>query len=268
MLLLQQGVRPRERELVDQLLGADDAVMRAQAGKILESEGYLQSGRAIVFVVEPPAGGTSSDDEVLLSQIVVAVKRILHPGAVAATTQATRCVLVVSLEGRGEPSAEAAEMALRVHGCLTTLPKEQVGGRSSLVTYGNAFDAWAEAGVALRQAAVSAHVARRVTGLGSVVGWVQLGVYQVLGRLPEDALGNSDADRRLTALLEKPDLVLTLETYLEFAGDAKRTAEELNLHRASLYYRLSRIEELLDIDLKRGEDRLTMHVALKSLHLR
>jgi sugar diacid utilization regulator len=271
MLLLQQGVRPRERELVDALLTGEEATSRIAAGAALVSEGFVQSGRALVFVVEPTGGNNGAaptDHEVLLSQIVVRVKRAIRPGSVAATTRAGHGTLVVSLDGGSEAEAEVADMALRVHNCLTTLPKSQPAARTALLTYGTIVEEWSRAARAYRQAVLTMRVARSVSSLGSVVGWPQLGAYQVLSLISPPDLGGSDADRRLEALLSKPDLVLTLETYLEFAGDAKRTAEQLNLHRASLYYRLNRIEEVLAIDLKRGDDRLALHLALKTLRLR
>ena len=61
--------------------------------------------------------------------------------------------------------------------------------------------------------------------------------------------------------------MLTLETYLDHAGDVKSTAAELWLHRTSLYYRLRRIEEVAGVDLNRGEDRLLCHVALRLARL-
>jgi DNA-binding PucR family transcriptional regulator len=57
--------------------------------------------------------------------------------------------------------------------------------------------------------------------------------------------------------------VATLETYLDHGCDTKLTAEELFLHRASLYYRLQRIEELTGASLKSGTDRLALHLSLK-----
>ena len=54
-------------------------------------------------------------------------------------------------------------------------------------------------------------------------------------------------DKPLVAMLRDPahaPLVDTLEAYLDRAGDAKATAEALSLHRATLYYRLNRIEEI------------------------
>ena len=45
------------------------------------------------------------------------------------------------------------------------------------------------------------------------------------------------------------------------------TAEALFLHRASLYYRLQRIEELTGASLKSGSDRLALHLGLKLARL-
>jgi DNA-binding PucR family transcriptional regulator len=74
-------------------------------------------------------------------------------------------------------------------------------------------------------------------------------------------------DERVRRLADKPELLQTLEVYLDLAGDAKHAAERLALHRASLYYRLRRIEETAGIDLKSGTDRLAAHLAVKALRL-
>jgi DNA-binding PucR family transcriptional regulator len=74
-------------------------------------------------------------------------------------------------------------------------------------------------------------------------------------------------DDRIRRLDDKPELLRTLEVYLDLAGEAKRAAGELALHRASLYYRLRRIEELAEIDLKSGMDRLAAHLSIKALRL-
>ncbi len=81
--------------------------------------------------------------------------------------------------------------------------------------------------------------------------------------MPASAL--DDIPAGLRGLLDggHEQLVLTLETYLDHAGDVKSTAAELWLHRTSLYYRLRRIEEVAGVDLNRGEDRLLCHVALR-----
>jgi DNA-binding PucR family transcriptional regulator len=71
----------------------------------------------------------------------------------------------------------------------------------------------------------------------------------------------------LFALQSKESLVATLETYLDNGCDTKLTAEALFLHRASLYYRLQRIEALTGTSLKSGADRLALHSSLKLARL-
>ena len=59
----------------------------------------------------------------------------------------------------------------------------------------------------------------------------------------------------------------TLEAYLDNGCDTKLTAEALFLHRASLYYRLQRIEALTGTSFKSGADRLALHSGLKLARL-
>ena len=63
------------------------------------------------------------------------------------------------------------------------------------------------------------------------------------------------------------ELARTAEVYLDRAGQAGRTAAELGIHRQTLYYRLSRIEQLTGLDLDDGEDRLLLHMTLKAARL-
>lgn len=55
--------------------------------------------------------------------------------------------------------------------------------------------------------------------------------------------------------------------FLDCAGQAGRTAAELGIHRQTLYYRLSRVEQLTGLDLDDGEDRLLLHMGLKASRL-
>ena len=62
-------------------------------------------------------------------------------------------------------------------------------------------------------------------------------------------------------------LTATAETFLDCAGSASRAAGLLRVHRQTLYYRLSRIEELTGLDLADGEARLLLHASLKAARL-
>ena len=58
------------------------------------------------------------------------------------------------------------------------------------------------------------------------------------------------------------DLLETLEVYLHCGGRKTETARKLEIERQSLYHRLARIEQLLDVDLKDGDSALALHLAV------
>ncbi|MFB7458981.1 PucR family transcriptional regulator [Streptomyces sp. NPDC056188] len=118
--------------------------------------------------------------------------------------------------------------------------------------------AWAEASAAARAALAEPR-------LGPVAQWAAIGPYRLLTSLPPEAAH----DPALHALLSPAhrELARTAEVYLDCAGQAGRTAAELGIHRQTLYYRLSRVEQLTGLDLDDGEDRLLLHMALKAARL-
>jgi sugar diacid utilization regulator len=93
--------------------------------------------------------------------------------------------------------------------------------------------------------------------------WDRAGAFRALTLLP--VAGPDDPiDPRVRTLLEHPPLARTVETFLDRAGDAAATARTLRIHRATLYQRLARVDELCALDVQRsGEDRLTAHVGLR-----
>ncbi|MBH0243490.1 helix-turn-helix domain-containing protein, partial [Streptomyces cavourensis] len=97
--------------------------------------------------------------------------------------------------------------------------------------------------------------------------WSAIGPYRLLTALP--GTGTGPADPAVAALLTPlhKELAHTAEVFLDRAGQASRTAAELGIHRQTLYYRLSRIEQITGLDLNDGEDRLLLHMALKRARL-
>ena len=76
--------------------------------------------------------------------------------------------------------------------------------------------------------------------------------------------------RQITALAAHrrgDQLLEALEGLLEHGGDVAEAAQALNMHRATLYRRLERIEEITGLDLERGDDRLLAHLGLRLLRL-
>ncbi|MEU5401820.1 helix-turn-helix domain-containing protein [Streptomyces sp. NPDC005963] len=123
----------------------------------------------------------------------------------------------------------------------------------------------ADLGVAWRQAISAARASRAAPRLGPVAQWADIGPYRTLTALPEDL----SPDPAVLPLFDgsHADLTDTAETYLDCGGQAGRTASALGIHRQTLYYRLSRIEQLTGLDLADGEDRLLLHMALKTARL-
>jgi len=79
--------------------------------------------------------------------------------------------------------------------------------------------------------------------------------------------GKTTLAQRLAPLLELPgergrDLLDTLEAYLHAGGRKTETAAALGIERQSLYHRLGRIEEILDVDLRDGDTVLALHLAV------
>ncbi|MHA6626305.1 PucR family transcriptional regulator [Pseudonocardia sichuanensis] len=117
-----------------------------------------------------------------------------------------------------------------------------------------------------RQAVLAARAALLVPALGDVARWGALGPYEVLLMLPVEHLVPA-AEVPALVELERRDshgvLMVSLEAFLDNAGDVRRTADQLCVHRATLYHRLKRIEEHTGCHLDRGDDRLTLHLGLK-----
>lgn len=100
-----------------------------------------------------------------------------------------------------------------------------------------------------------------------------LGVYRYLYKIArmddlrdvyQDQIARIDSyDHR-----KNTDLLDTLETYLECAGNLTKTSERLFVHRNTLIQRLERLQSLCDIDLQDRSNWLTLQVAIKVYNLR
>lgn len=121
----------------------------------------------------------------------------------------------------------------------------------------------AELPAAWHEAVSAARAAVAQPRFGPVAQWPSIGPYRMLTALP------SGVDPAVRPLLtpDHTELARTAEVFLDSAGQAGRTASALGVHRQTLYYRLSRIEQLTGLDLNEGEDRLLLHMSLKTVRL-
>ncbi|MFI5762820.1 PucR family transcriptional regulator [Streptomyces sp. NPDC051563] len=118
---------------------------------------------------------------------------------------------------------------------------------------------------AWQQATGAARAAAAGPRLGPVAQWSAIGPYRMLASVADEALDDPVARTLLGPA--HPELARTAEVFLDCAGQAGRAAAALGIHRQTLYYRLSRVEQLTGLDLDEGEDRLLLHMALKAARL-
>ena len=102
-------------------------------------------------------------------------------------------------------------------------------------------------------------------GEGGAACWSQLSSDALLAQLAPRAWEDALLPEGLAALFTDPSaavLIPTLETYLDCAGDAQRTARELCVQSTTLAYRLGWAEQICGLSLREGRDRLLLHLAL------
>ena len=99
----------------------------------------------------------------------------------------------------------------------------------------------------------------------------QLGLYQLFSDLNQTHLYESFVETQLGALIHydadnHTQLVETLSLYLQNNCNILHTADAAFTHRNTIKYRITRIEELLHIDLQNASARLNLHLALYLYH--
>ncbi|MFN8449753.1 MAG: PucR family transcriptional regulator ligand-binding domain-containing protein [Anaerolineae bacterium] len=112
-------------------------------------------------------------------------------------------------------------------------------------------------------------IAQRLGDEDSTIYFERLGYLHTLYRAGAGALDANPYAPALRRLAEEQqtDLFHTLEVYLDAGGNGVQTAELLCIHRSTLNYRLTRIEEICDAKLNDPAVRTNLQVALKLLRL-
>jgi sugar diacid utilization regulator len=263
-MLLDEVTRGRERELMRDLLSAAPELREYAAAEIVEGGLFASGVTCNAFVVLPVLGPEQGIDDVqrtALADCVANVRREYRPGHTLAIVRPDHAViLVVTSPARGKGVLVTGETLRSTYIKLAPAGSEALVGIGASTTLTSALTSYDEARMATT-------VAKLVPSLGHVVRHSDLGVYGLIAELPPHKVALSihpGLARALSGTSANDRMLLeTLEAYLDLAGDAKRTADLLAIHRGSLYYRLGRIQEVMLVDLSSGEDRLALHLGLK-----
>jgi len=263
---LEKPQRELEVRLLEALLGPD-AAKREEAAHELTAGDLLVAGAAVGVLTIRRAGDADAElgpaERARLGLALDQLRRTLPRRHALSTVRAEHGVLVLTLSER----TTVADVAKRAQDALDAA----FGGHEhALIGYSDPVEHLHDAHRALEQARLALRVATALGDHPSPAGWDGLGAYRLLARAAETPHAEElihPGLPKLFALHTKESLVQTLEAYLDNGCDTKLTAESLFLHRASLYYRLQRIEEITSTSLKSGADRLALHSGLKLARL-
>ena len=118
-----------------------------------------------------------------------------------------------------------------------------------------------------RNEASAALRAAEVSGLkGKIFFYRDQGIYTLLSHVDDTRILDTYVEEKLGKLLQADELndgnlSETLENYLNCSCNAKKTAEEIFLHRNTLNYRLKKIREILGCDLENLDTCLELKLA-------
>jgi sugar diacid utilization regulator len=175
--------------------------------------------------------------------------------------------------------------------CIICLTKDPGGGRLKtwlrdlsrqvrtehsvdlLIGIGNACQNIGDYRRGFAEASEALQMGQNLNREGGITHFNDLGVYRYLYKIARmDDLRDIYQDQvsRIANYDQRKgtDLLATLETYLECAGNLTRTSNRLFVHRNTLIQRLERLQSLCDIDLQERSNWLTLQVAIKVYKLR
>lgn len=99
----------------------------------------------------------------------------------------------------------------------------------------------------------------------SLIFYSDMGIYKLLMGIEDREIIQEYYDKTIRPLLEydeknNSDLAVILRAYLNHNGSVKETADELYVHRNTINYKLTRISEILAMDLSQLNTRLQLSI--------
>lgn len=253
--------RRHRRAAVLDLLDESGTVRETAARRLRDGHAVRAAGEVAALVAEivvPVGGGYSTAELVALETGLERARARSATVDLVHVTEGPRAFVVVS--GPVGSTQDVPQLAARLQALLSST----VRPHRVVVGIGSTRRDLVDVHESHTEAAVVTRVLTRVPGEGDVAHHDDLGAYGVVARLPAVELrpGLMPASFRRLIAADEPDLVATLESFLDEGGDVVATAARLHLHRSSVYGRLRRIEARTGRSLGDGRARLELHVGL------
>jgi hypothetical protein len=257
----------RDGELLRDLLSDEESQRKVAADELIEESRFTSDPDVVVVVGRPRTGGGAPLSAAARAGLGTALARAVTPFPTAEALRLVRADHALVVVRTSLLDAQPAFLA-DLQRTATDAMKTAGEPSEVLVGVGPGVALLSDAHLSYRGAMQAVRVAAAVSDYAPIAQYHELGVYGPLAAMPLDELTRSVLHPAVLRLVEDPDLRVTLELFLDLAGDTKRVADQLHLHRSTVYYRLRRIETVCGVDLDDGRDRLTLHLALKVARLR
>ena len=252
--------RARRHELVEQLLSQDAVTRSAARDEVVDRSLLDDDGLVAVLLIRhsPANDGLPHESPAFLED----VERFFRDQSGVRTLTACwpRRATVIITTGRASQHGDWLGRSVRaLLGELSKVGSWRIGA-------GGPVQGLTELSVAKRQAEIALST---VDDCGAAC-WAELSADALLAQFPHQVWADAllpEGAARLLADRAASTLLPTLGTFLDCAGDVRRTAAELRVHRTTLYHRLSWVEQISGLSLRDGRDRLLMHLMLRLHHM-
>lgn len=227
------------------------------------------AGSATRVQTDAPSPQTEEDRLALHKRITAQVRRRIqdsYPGSVLYEREnVLTCIICLSKD----PTGARLKTSLRD---LARQMRTEHGVRMS-IGVGNQCHQISDYRRGFAEATEALQMGQNLNTDGGVTHFNDLGVYRYLYKIARmddlrDMYQDQVAHIATYDQRKGTDLLDTLETYLECAGNLTKTSNRLFVHRNTLIQRLERLQSLCEIDLQERGNWLTLQVAIKVYKLR
>lgn len=204
----------------------------------------------------------SRDDE---KNIAYLLKTFQQPKNLLYTIDHQQLIMLISLDGIGQPLNKLNTFCEK----FVDKMKERFGYESIVQGFSGVYSDLQKVEKSYKEARTVLSIKRKFPiEAKEIHGYQSLGIYKYIDVLIEKAGNDQNENYSLKKLQEydkknNTDLVETLEIYLNKDSNVHEAAHALNVHTNTLNYRLKRISEIAEINLKDPNQKLTLFLDLK-----
>jgi len=178
---------------------------------------------------------------------------------------------VIVLFALGQEDSDARKVrAQRLADLIVQRVAALIRDMTVTIGMGREFTDFGHTAESVRQAELAARLGMTLWGGNRATHYSDLGIHRALFALQEHEEMITPALQRLIDYDAQhgTECVRTLAIYLECMGRLRVAAEQLNIHRNTLEYRIRRIEDVAGVSLEEPTNRLALELGIRVLDLR